>query len=205
MVIEDFLGILLGIDRAVYLFIQETRPNPIFDFLMPIVGEPRSWLFPAAVGVCYSLIQNRRRGALLIGSAVLLVAITDGSATALKGLFLRPRPIQTGIETKVLIDRPASSSFPSNHAANSFAIASLVSVYYPPATAAAFAVAGLVGFSRIYLKSHYPLDVLSGGLLGIILALAVALATRSLRERSSGETPDRMAPWRSRFRLPSDL
>ena len=68
------------------------------------------------------------------------------------------------------MQRRASSSFPSNHVANSFALATLLIIYYPK----------MVGVSRIYLGEHYPLDVLAGALLGTSLTLAFAMLARAL-------------------------
>ena len=53
-----------------------------------------------------------------------------------------------------------------------FAGAWLLTRHYPQLAPAWYAIAALVGFSRIYLGAHYPGDVLSGALSGTAIAEA---------------------------------
>ena len=62
-----------------------------------------------------------------------------------------------------------SFSFPSNHAANSFAAATLLSLCFRNTTLLVFAFALIVCYSRVYLRVHYPSDVLGGATLGICM------------------------------------
>jgi membrane-associated phospholipid phosphatase len=56
----------------------------------------------------------------------------------------------------------------------------LIVAYYEPlwlVSAALFAVAFLVGFTRVYLGVHYPRDAMAGAVLGVLwgmLAILVA-------------------------------
>jgi len=150
---------------------------------MPLVSDKWNWVIPV-MGVClYSLAKDKRRSGWLLLWSVLLVLLVDAVATSLKGEFLRLRPQQTLSEMDMLIARPASSSFPSNHAANSFALATLLTFYYPKMAGVFFAAAAVVGFSRIYIGDHYPLDVLAGALLGAAFAVAFAVIIQALPSR----------------------
>jgi membrane-associated phospholipid phosphatase len=69
-----------------------------------------------------------------------------------------------------------NSSFPSAHATFNFTQAYILSHHYPKFRIPLFTYATVVGLSRIYLKKHYPSDVLAGAVLGIITGyLAVEL------------------------------
>ena len=92
----------------------------------------------------------------------------------------RHRPFETQLGP------PSSThSFPSGHAATSFACATVLSFYVPRYRVACFGLAALVALSRVYNGMHYPTDVLAGALLGVLIALLLlaAVRRRSRRER----------------------
>jgi membrane-associated phospholipid phosphatase len=71
-----------------------------------------------------------------------------------------------GIPTMpIFIAAPTQLSFPSAHAATSFAGARAFSRAGAPA-APLYALAGALALSRLYLGMHHPSDVLAGALLG---------------------------------------
>ena len=70
-------------------------------------------------------------------------------------------------------------SFPSGHAATSFACATVLSHYAPRLRVPFYVLASLIAFSRIYNGMHYPTDVLAGAVLGVLVGFGVlALARR---------------------------
>jgi undecaprenyl-diphosphatase len=187
MMIEFLFDSLLAWDRALTEILRSAPRNSLFDFLMPLISEKRMWVLPILSVLAYAGIKNKKQGLLLFLSALLVIALADGSATTLKGVFLRLRPNQT--DPAWIIERPYSSSFPSNHAANAFALATLFSIYYPRMAWVFLAAAALVGYSKIYLTDHYLLDVLAGAALGIGFAWLVAFGSRRLKERWEGSEP----------------
>jgi len=105
---------------------------------------------------------------VLIGLAVSIVNIAV--FRMFKLVFARERPIfvTTSLRSR-MID---SYSFPSGHSTVSFGIAWVITSFYLslPIQLAAYFVAITIGLSRIYLKEHYPLDVICGALLGSFVA-----------------------------------
>jgi undecaprenyl-diphosphatase len=175
---------MIALDKSLFLLIHQTFRNGLFDLVMPPLTEKWNWALPlAAVVLLCSFFNGTKRGALLLLSGILLVLVADGGATVLKHLVLRPRPLASVAEAQALAERAASASFPSNHAANAFALATLFAIYYPSLAIPSFAVAALVSYSRIYLGDHYPLDVLAGALLGTSLGLAAGRASLWLGRR----------------------
>src|SRR5262249_7648689 len=80
--------------------------------------------------------------------------------------------------------RPASrsgyNSMPSSHAANWFAAAMILFVFYRRSAWFMLPLASIVAFSRVYNGVHYPSDVLAGAILGAGYAAAAMVAFNSL-------------------------
>jgi undecaprenyl-diphosphatase len=84
-------------------------------------------------------------------------------------MVARPRPERAGEPVTMRAPANGAYGFPSNHAINMGAAASVLTVAYP-AGAVVFALgAALIGYSRVYVGAHYPGDVLAGLLLGIAI------------------------------------
>ncbi len=56
----------------------------------------------------------------------------------------------------------------------------MLSHYWPRRAPLFFALAGTVGFSRVYVGAHYPGDVSSGALAGLVLSTLFRQAFRRL-------------------------
>jgi decaprenylphosphoryl-5-phosphoribose phosphatase len=90
--------------------------------------------------------------------------------TAIKLLVRRRRPELPGLPP--LTGTPTQLSFPSAHAATSFAGALAYSRLGLP-RGALYGLASGLALSRLYLGVHYPSDVLAGALLGSAVAAAL--------------------------------
>lgn len=77
---------------------------------------------------------------------------------------------------------PHSGSFPSGHTSVAFACATVLTAIAPGLAAPLFVLAAAIGFSRLYVGVHYPLDVVGGAALGVLVGLAVT----ALRRRAEG-------------------
>jgi undecaprenyl-diphosphatase len=129
----------------------------------------------------------RRWGVLLM--TVVAVAVADWAALGLKALVGRPRPPLRYAEPKTLVPLPHDGSFPSGHAATSFAAATILSFAAPRLAPAFFLLAAAIAFSRVYVGVHYPLDVVGGAALGVLVAISLRLLVRA-RRRSLRVTPE---------------
>lgn len=92
---------------------------------------------------------------------------------ALKRAVTRPRPTTLQPHIAALVALPDEFSFPSGHACSAMAVAVAITLAAPPAGIAALPLAFAVGASRVYLRVHYPTDVIVGQLLGMLAASGV--------------------------------
>jgi undecaprenyl-diphosphatase len=106
--------------------------------------------------------------------------------TLFKDLTDRARPpvADPGLDPVGIV--PASSSFPSGHAATAFAAAVAVALVYPRLGRPLLALAVVIAVSRVYLGVHYVLDVAAGTLLGIAVGLAAGWFIRAVRPLPTG-------------------
>jgi undecaprenyl-diphosphatase len=114
---------------------------------------------------------------LVLGADV----IADLVATVLKDVTNRDRPPLVYAHPKALVHVPQNGSFPSGHAATSFACATILSAARPRWAPAFYVLAALIAFSRVYNGVHWPLDVVAGAALGVLVATALLLLVRGPR------------------------
>lgn len=158
-------------DGAMMAFVQEHFHNAVTDGAFPVItyfGE--AGLFWIALSLILLFFKKTRRCGIYA-----MVAIAAGfllGELGLKNIICRPRPYQAFPDyTSLLIPPPGGYSFPSGHTTSSFAVATVYFKFSKKWGTLALVLAGLIGFSRIFLFCHWPTDVLAGVVLGIGVAL----------------------------------
>ncbi|MBC7221965.1 phosphatase PAP2 family protein [Candidatus Bipolaricaulota bacterium] len=130
------------------------------------VGYGYLWAALALALIVFGTEVDHQNVLIGVGVTASVVLFCQG----VKALTHRPRPtfVRQGFHHQFL----TSSSFPSNHTAMAFAMAYLILRLYPAwyNILLLYLLAVLIGLSRVYLREHYPLDVLGGAALGTYLA-----------------------------------
>jgi undecaprenyl-diphosphatase len=104
-------------------------------------------------------------------SASMASAVVEATAYKfVKTYTRRLRPSEVLPQIRNLINFPDQFSFPSGHAAGAFMMATLLSHFYHELAVVFYALAAVIGLSRVYNGVHYPSDVAAGTLLGILSA-----------------------------------
>jgi len=136
---------------------------------MQFISIKQNFLWPGIVSIIIFLWLKRMRGLALVLATALAVSISDFLGATLKELITRDRPCHVLSHVKDIANCSNSYSFPSNHAVNSFTFSTIVTLAYKNLSFLLYISALLVGYSRVYLGVHYPTDVLSGALFGILI------------------------------------
>ena len=84
--------------------------------------------------------------------------------------------------------RPCDFSFPSGHAAVSFEGAVTILRHHRKWGIAALILAVVIAFSRLYLRVHYPSDVIAGTIIGTLNAFLAARIVAWGMEKRVGKT-----------------
>ncbi len=179
------------IDRAVLLWVHDHH-NDIFDLIMPFITDADNWVLPILVLIFYLGFKGEKRGKITLVLLIFALALTDSiCAQLLKPFFERIRPSHLDLDgLQLLVFKGGKWSMPSNHAANIFTFAVILSYFYKKYKMPLFLLAYLIAFSRVYVGVHYLGDVIIGSIFGyalgwMVLTLWVILKMRELKRRQS--------------------
>lgn len=181
---------LTSVDRELYLFLNGELHNEFFDSVMTGTTTQENW-YAVLVGVWIAmLIWGGKKGRLAAVMLIIGIGLADQiSCAVLKPLVGRLRPINALPEGqyRLLVGHSKAFSFPSAHAANSFAMATIGAWASPRwLKPLLFIVAAFVAYSRIYVGVHYPFDTLAGAVVGIVCGWLAILGVRSAWEWWAG-------------------
>ena len=148
------------------------------DSLMGAVTNKYTWIPFYLVLLFFVWRRSKRNMWLVILSVAILITLSDQISVHLfKDIFQRYRPCHNlFLKDRVhLLDGYCGGlyGFVSSHAANTFALAAFLILYFRNKYFAVFMYlwAALVSYSRVYAGVHYPFDVVGGMALGIFLGV----------------------------------
>lgn len=174
------INLINNIDINILHFIRDNFSSPIMDKIMIIITSlGDSGFIWIVIGILLLLNNKYRKAGLVLLVGLLLTTILGEGI--IKNIVQRPRAFITYPDINIIIQPPASFSFPSGHTGSSFAAAFIIAYYNKKFGILAFILAALIGFSRLYLFVHYPSDVLAGMLLGTVSAMITLKITKNIK------------------------
>lgn len=165
---------IITLDQSIFIYLNNLG-SPYWDGLWQIITNQFSWT-PLFILMSFLLfkVYGLKKGLIILLIASVLVTFTDQFVNLIKHLFERVRPNNDPTVQNLIriVKSPRSFSFVSGHATNS--MANTVFVYLLlknrfKYTWLFFIWPLFFAYSRIYVGVHYPIDILSGALLGMIL------------------------------------
>jgi membrane-associated phospholipid phosphatase len=115
----------------------------------------------------------------------------------LKHLIGRPRPRFAHADQFVLGPSLGEGldSFPSGHAINGFASGAVIGWFLPRLRVPLFLLGGLIGISRVVRGSHFPTDVYTGAVLGLVIGTLVAAGFKHWKDAAFPQLIQIAVPW----------
>lgn len=185
-----FFEISKDFDQDVIFFVSEHVGDPNLDIIMQIITESGDPFYMLGFGILALLIKKTRRIGITLMILIVLSTLLTGY---IKCGVDRDRPDFNfiGVDFPVELSRDTFSmfceggldaSFPSGHAARSIifgiVLAYALSERFPRGCYLLFSYPILVSISRIYVLQHFPMDVIGGAILGIMLTGVMAYRTK---------------------------
>lgn len=185
-ILSYILANISSFDHDVLKAVNSTMRSGILDSIMPYITKlGDGGVFWIALAVILLIPKKTRRTGAAMGVAMLLGLIIGNGI--LKNVIARPRPFDISNtvlpRNSLLVDPPTDYSFPSGHTLASFEAATALYKDHTLYGFAAFVLAILIAFSRIYLQVHYPSDVLGGAILGFLFGLLGSTIVRAVCDK----------------------
>ena len=163
--------------------IQKSAGNPSVDYAIWLLTESGNVFVMLPFSIILLIIRKTRR----IGMILLILLVVSSILTGyMKCGVDRDRPFLDWLGSELPFEvepdsfslfcegRSWTAGFPSGHAARSamfaFVLVYVLSEKFPRGVHLIWLYPILMSFSRIYVLQHYPLDVIGGSILGILLA-----------------------------------
>lgn len=179
---------LLDLDESVFLALNGLGDSR-FDIFWLFITNKFLNVFIYLILVIYFYKNNSLKYSLyLVLTVSILILFTDQFTNLIKYSISRPRPChEESLYGLVRLVKPTCGGafgYFSGHASNSFALAVLfsgiLSSKFKYISVYLIIFASFVAYSRIYIGVHYPLDVISGAIIGSIFGYLVLIIWNNL-------------------------
>jgi len=185
-----YYGVTESFDQSIVSFFAQNVGNPTLDIIMQYITESGEVLWMLAFGILMLIIPKTRR----IGITLMILIVLS---TLLTGYIKcgvdrdrpdfeydgAPFPVEISRDTYALFcEGGYDASYPSGHAARAMIIGIILgyalSERFPRGAYLLFLYPVMISISRIYVLQHFPMDVIGGTIIGIMLAGVMAKRTK---------------------------
>jgi len=168
------------LNTSIFLAInQMSGQSAFFDKIIVIFGDYLAYILVAAfLGLfLYKSISRFDKIALFVTAAAGAILGRGVLVEIIRFFYHHPRPVVALPQIQPLIFE-SSYSFPSGHATLFFMLSAVIYHYNKKIGVIFFILSAFMGLARIAAGVHYPLDILGGAILGILIAGVCIFLTR---------------------------
>ena len=177
-------------DQSIVSFFSQNVGNPTIDIIMQYITESGDVFNMLAFGILMLIIPKTRRVGITLMILIVLSTLLTGYIKC--GIDRErpdfeyegaPFPVEISSDTYALFcEGGYDASYPSGHAARSMIFGIILgyalSERFPRGAYLLFLYPTMISISRIYVLQHYPMDVIGGTIIGIMLAGVLAKRTK---------------------------
>jgi len=185
-----YFHITESFDQSIISFTANNVGNPFLDLIMQIITESGDTIWMLGFGILILLIKKTRRVGITLMILIVLSTLLTGYIKC--GIDRdrpdfdyegAPFPVKISRDTFALFcEGGSSASYPSGHAARAMIFGIILgyalSERFPRGAYLLFLYPLLVSISRVYVLQHFPMDVIGGTILGVMLAGVLAKRTK---------------------------
>lgn len=172
------MSLAVSADERLFFLINNGLSNPALDIVMTVfsvAGGALGWILAGLALIYFNDRPVFRKRAVVF---LLTMAVAGLLLNLAKDVFERARPLERFkhdiAQGKIVIYTPyeklSARSFPSGHSQAAFTAATFLFLYRRRFGVILFSCAGVVAVSRIYVGSHFPLDIMAGSAFGWFMA-----------------------------------
>jgi len=185
-----FYGVTESFDQSIVSFFAQNVGNPTLDIIMQYTTESGEVLWMLGFTILMLIIPKTRRIGITLMILIVLSTLLTGYIKC--GIDRdrpdfeyegAPFPVEISRDTYALFcEGGFDASYPSGHAARAMIIGIILgyalSERFPRGAYLLFLYPVMISISRIYVLQHYPMDVIGGAVIGIMLAGVMAKRTK---------------------------
>ena len=185
-----FFEVTESFDQSVVLFVSQIVGNPTLDTIMQYITESGDVFNMMAFGILMLIIKRTRRVGITLMILIVISTLLTGYIKC--GIDRNEPDFEfVGVPFYVEISRDTyalfceggfDASYPSGHAARAMIFGIILgyalSERFPRGAYLLFLYPLMVSISRIYVLQHFPMDVIGGTVIGVMLAGVMAKRTK---------------------------